>query len=295
MKHFLVLISCLLFISQTTFAQESTEIFSHRLGEYKISFLPESLGDAPKEILIGATPEMLERYAPYGSVPNSMSAFLVQSSGRNLLIDTGIGRKLVQNLKALGVHPEQVDVILLTHMHGDHIGGMLKDGKIVFPNAQVFIPKREYDYWMSDDEMNRVPENSRGGFMNARNVVQAYLNQINLFDPAEIDEGPDELIPGIKPVAAYGHTPGHTAFLIESGNSQFMVWGDLMHAMAIQMPYPDIAVTYDVNPELAIEYRKKIMAYLSRTRMPFGGMHLPFPGMAQLTESSAGGYVYKMF
>jgi glyoxylase-like metal-dependent hydrolase (beta-lactamase superfamily II) len=265
-------------------AQESLGVYSHKVGLFELILLAESQGQGNKSILIGATPEMLREYAPTGTFPNAMNAFLVKTPGQNILIDAGLGRKLVDNLQALNVAPGQVDVILITHMHGDHIGGLLRDGNVIFPQAEIYLPQPEYDYWMSD-----------GKFKQQQEVIAAYKTRLHLFKPNELDKESAPLLPGFTAYAAYGHTPGHTAFLLESGNEKMFVWGDVTHAMALQMPYPQVAVTYDVNPDDAIAARKQVLEYVTQHKIPIAGMHIAFPAMGTISKGKAGGYLFTPF
>ncbi|MCD7937206.1 MAG: MBL fold metallo-hydrolase [Tannerellaceae bacterium] len=295
MKNLILLLSLFLCGTLSVKSQKSMDIYSYQSGEFKIILLSEAQQNASPGILIGTTPEMLAKYVPGGTFPNAMNAFVVQGKGKNILIDTGLGIKLFENLKSVGLQPGDIDVILITHMHGDHIGGLIQNGEVMFPSVQLYIPQPEHDYWMSDDEMYQVPENSRMSFTNARNVIRQYGNRLHLFEPNKLEDITMEILPGIKPIAAYGHTPGHTVYLLESGNSRFLVWGDLTHAMAIQMPYPEIAVTYDVNPELAIESREAILKYVKDYRIPIAGMHIAFPGMGKIITGEEEGYKFIEF
>ncbi|MDR1623576.1 MAG: MBL fold metallo-hydrolase [Tannerellaceae bacterium] len=277
-------ISVCLALTNMVSAQESLGVYSHKVGLFELILLAESQGQGNKSILIGATPEMLREYAPTGTFPNAMNAFLVKTPGQNILIDAGLGRKLVDNLQALNVAPGQVDVILITHMHGDHIGGLLRDGNVIFPQAEIYLPQPEYDYWMSD-----------GKFKQQQEVIAAYKTRLHLFKPNELDKESAPLLPGFTAYAAYGHTPGHTAFLLESGNEKMFVWGDVTHAMALQMPYPQVAVTYDVNPDDAIAARKQVLEYVTQHKIPIAGMHIAFPAMGTISKGKAGGYLFTPF
>lgn len=261
-------------------AQNAENVFTYKAGLFEITLLSESQGQGNKGILIGATPEMLRKYAPEGTFPNGTNAFFVKTPDTNILVDAGFGRNLFANLHIIGISPEQVDVVLLTHMHGDHIGGMLRDGKPSFPNAEVYLAQPEHDYWVSE---------SRG--QQARDVIKAYKNKLHLFQPLEAGEKSTPLLAGIQGIAAYGHTPGHTAFLVESDKEKLLIWGDLTHAMAIQMPYPQVAVTYDVNPGDAIAYRKKLLEYIEKNKLSVAGMHIAFPGIGSIAkDATSGGY-----
>jgi glyoxylase-like metal-dependent hydrolase (beta-lactamase superfamily II) len=269
-------------ISGKIFAQNTENVFTYKVGLVEITLLSESQGQGNKSVLIDATPEMLQKYTSDGTFPNGTNAFFVKTPNTNILVDAGFGRNLFKNLQAIGITPDRVDVVLLTHMHGDHIGGMLQDGKPSFPNAEVYLAQPEYDYWIN---------NNRG--QQAQNVIEVYRNKLHLFQPIELDRQGAPLIPGILGIAAYGHTPGHTVFLVESNQAKLLIWGDLTHAMAIQMPYPQVAVTYDVNPKDAVTYRKKILEYVEKNKIPVAGMHIAFPGIGTVTkDESSGGYKF---
>jgi glyoxylase-like metal-dependent hydrolase (beta-lactamase superfamily II) len=271
-----------MFISLDMTAQNGTGVYTHHVGAFSITTLPESQGTGNTKILIGITPEMQEKYLPDGTFPNAVNAFLVKTPDRTILIDAGFGRKLFDHLEKLNTRPDQVDMILLTHMHGDHIGGLLRDGKKTFPNAELYISTVEHDYWMKEGKEAQV------------NVINAYKSKLKLFDAQALNEAAPDLIPGVKAFAAYGHTPGHTAFLFESNGGKLFVWGDLTHAMKIQMPCPEIAVTYDVDPVMATQSRREVLKYVSRHKIPIAGMHIAFPGMGEVVSGQEG-YIYKTF
>ena len=279
---------CIILIFSITvvmFAQENPNIYKYKVGALEVCLLSEGQGTGKSSIFVGATPEMIQKCVPDGTFPNSCNAFLIRMPGKTILVDTGYGRNLFDNLKSFGVAPEQVDAVLLTHMHGDHIGGMLKDGNVVFTKAELYIAKPEHDYWMSDEANNP----------NARKVIEAYQARLKLFQPAEIDAKPNSLFPGVQAVASFGHTPGHTSFMVVSGKEKLLIWGDLTHAMAIQMTYPQVAMTYDVNLDMAIAFRKKVLEHVAKNNIPIAGMHIAFPGMGKITKASVEGYTFIPF
>ncbi|MDR2498912.1 MAG: MBL fold metallo-hydrolase [Tannerellaceae bacterium] len=286
MKNCLILlvsITTLVNLPGLNLAQNSA-LFSRKVGQYTVTTLTESQGQGNKSLLIGTTPEILERYAPEGTFPNATHAYLVQSQGRNVLIDAGMG-KLTTNLEAAKIKPEQIDGILLTHCHGDHIGGMMKNETAVFPNAHVYLSQKEYEYWKTS---------TRGD--QARKVFEAYKDRLHIFEPATLGGSADPIIPGLKAFAAYGHTPGHIVYLLESGPEKLLIWGDLTHAMAVQMPCPQVALTYDVDPSEAIKSRKAVLEYVVKNKLPVAGMHIPLNGMGKVENDPAtGGYRFTAF
>jgi glyoxylase-like metal-dependent hydrolase (beta-lactamase superfamily II) len=280
MKNQIILLILIGMATISVQAQSNSPLFSENVGGYKVYLLSEGQQKGNTGILIGATPEMIAEQIPDGAFPNASNAFLIQTPDKNILVDTGFGRLLFDNLESIGLDAGQIDVVLITHMHGDHIGGLLKDGQAAFPNAELYIAQPEHDYW--------VNQNNAG----AINVIKAYEKQLNLFEPNELENIITPLLPGITPVAAYGHTPGHTVFLVESNEDKLLIWGDLTHAMAIQMPYPQVAVTYDVNPEEAVQSRKVILKYVAENKIPIAGMHIAYPAVGEIKSVCGKGYEF---
>ncbi len=282
-KSLLGLVSLFVMFLLADHASAQKDIITFDVGLFAITVLSEGQGQGNKGILIGATDEMLKQCMPDGTYPTATNVFLVETGDKTILFDAGYGKKLFDNLKAHGKSTEDIDIIVLTHMHGDHIGGLLRDGKKAFASAELYIPKPEHDYWMSDAAGGRATQ--------ARNVINGYKDKLHLFVPGDI-ENTQELLPGIRAVAAYGHTPGHSGYMLESDGSKLFIWGDLTHAMAIQMPYPEVTVAYDTNPEQAAESRQQLFKYLSKNDIQIAGMHIPFPAIGNILKRKDGGYYF---
>jgi glyoxylase-like metal-dependent hydrolase (beta-lactamase superfamily II) len=253
------------------------QIFTYRLGSFEVHMLVENTGPGRPSILLGISPAQLEQYAPGGNFQSETNTFLIRGGGRTVVVDTGFGGAIFEAMKKLGVNPADVDTVLITHLHGDHIGGLQKDGRALFPKAKVYLAKQERDYWIDG------PNNSA-----ARAALAPYGGRVETFLPGKIDSGPPELLPGIRAVAAFGHTPGHTLFLLESEGRKFLIWGDLMHAEKIQFPLPAISVSYDTDPAAAAASRREILGYVSRNNIPVGGMHLVYPAVGTVRAEGEG-------
>lgn len=195
-------------------------------------------------------------------VPASVSVFLVEKEGGYLLFDTGLGMPgsgLFPSLHSLGLAPEDIDCIFLTHFHGDHIGGMIGEGgEAVFPDADVYVPEVEYDEWMA------MPVEKKGQVVA---VMDCYEDRLHKFGYA------DRLPCGVKPVAAPGHTPGHTVYQI----GRLLVVGDLVHGAALQLVHPEICALYDMDPNQAAATRVSILDYARQGKFVMAGMHFPEP------------------
>jgi glyoxylase-like metal-dependent hydrolase (beta-lactamase superfamily II) len=274
MKNVLVGSLLLSAVAAGGFAADSS-VFSYTLGSFEIHMLVESRGQGNPSILINPDKAVLDRYLPGGNYESETNVFLIRAADRTILVDTGFGRAIMDSMKSLGTDPSQVDVILLTHMHGDHIGGLQRDGKALFPRARVYVATQERDFWVKPG----TP---------AAAALAPYEGRVETFLPGAVGTVIRELIPGIKAIAAFGHTPGHTAFELESEGKKFLVWGDLMHVQGIQFPVPDQSVSYDTDPLAAAASRKQILEYAVKNNIPIGGMHLVYPAVGTVSADGRG-------
>jgi glyoxylase-like metal-dependent hydrolase (beta-lactamase superfamily II) len=269
------------------------------LGDTEITTLSD--GTFPIEadkLLTDITPKQLDaalaRSYLMGPIETSVDAFLVNTGSKLVLIDTGAGvlfgptvGKLLGNLKASGYRPEQIDEIYITHMHGDHIGGLLLDGKIAFPNAVVRAAQQEADFWLSKSNMDAAPKDRKDAFEAAMNMLNPYI-AAGKFKPFN---GDTVLVPGVRAVAAPGHTPGHTLYVVESKGQKLELWGDLMHVAAVQFPNPAVTIRFDTDSVMAAAQRKKVFADAAAHGDWVAAAHLPFPGIGHL-RAAGSGYVF---
>ncbi len=262
-------------------------IYHYPLGNTKVALLSDGQNTADPSVLIGASEEILKEFVPTGKAGGAFNIFLLKLNGKNIMVDAGMGFHLVENLAKEGVSPEQVDVVLLTHMHGDHIGGLLKDGQRVFPNAELYISQKEVAYWTDKKLQASLPEGQQRGFEGAQAVVEAYKDKLHLFEPQAVEQM-QELLPGIKSIASYGHTPGHTCYLVEDGGSKLFIWGDLINFHPVQVPHPEIATRYDIDPVMAAESRAQLLKWVESQGIEVAGMHVPYPGMGKLSRTQRG-------
>jgi len=289
-KEFKILLMLILAAYQLN-AQDN--VIKFQVGSSTVTLLSEGQRTSNMNVLVGATEEMVKQAIPDGTYPSATNVFLVEFAGKVILIDAGLGKKTIENLELCKKKADQVDAIFLTHLHGDHIGSLVLDNVKSFPKAKLYLAKPEYDYYVNEEILKGLPENRRGDVMNMRKLFETYKDQLVIFTPNEIDNA-KELIPGLKGVAAYGHTPGHTGYLLESEGEKLLFWGDLTHAMAIQMPFPEVALAYDSDVPKAIETRKKLLSYLSENYIRVAGAHIQFPGIGSLRKSSSDGYIFNL-
>lgn len=224
----------------------------------------------------------------------SVNAYLVNTGTKLVLIDTGVNNgmgtvsALQDNLRAAGYRPEQVDEVYITHMHADHIAGLVLNGARAFPNATLRIDKADSDYWTSDANMKSAPDQFKGAFKTAMDIVKPYADAGKF----KAFEGETQLVPGVTGVPAHGHTPGHAIYRIESKGQTLILWGDLMHVAAVQFENPKVAITFDRDNAAAIAQREKAFAEAAQKRWMVGAAHLSFPGLGHIRPEGSG-YVFE--
>jgi glyoxylase-like metal-dependent hydrolase (beta-lactamase superfamily II) len=270
------------------------------LGDFEITALSDGTTSLPlAKILTGTTPVKIEKTLALNHLKDpaetSVNAYLVNTGSKLVLIDTGAANlfgptlgNMLSNLKAAGYAPEQIDEVYITHLHPDHVGGLMNGDKPAFPNAVVRADQHDADFWLSKTQMQKAPQEAQKFFENAMTSLNPYI-MAGKFKPIIAHTGADvELVPGIKAVASYGHTPGHSFYSIESQRQKMVIWGDLMHAAAIQFPNPSISIQFDTDSKSAATQRKKAYADAAKNGYLVGIAHVSFPGVGYLKSASLG-------
>lgn len=248
------------------FTALSTETRTLEVGDVKVTWIQDRAATQSASLFPQAPASLIDSLGLRGGIPSSMSVFLVESKGMRILFDTGLGGKdsrLLHLLSLMGLTPADISFIYLTHLHGDHIGGLMQGGRAVFPTAQVFVAKQEFRGWM------RMPAEKKA---QVEKMAKAYRLNLHFFDFGDY-------LPGdVKTIDASGHTPGHTAFRV----GDLLIVGDIIHGAALQLADLDLCPTYDMEPAEARAARKRILQYARMNNLVVAGMHLPAPGFMKL-------------
>lgn len=273
--------------------------FRLMIGDYEVTALNDGFSHlSPKRLLNisqqSAAQQLHQHFIESkNGVTNPFNAYLINTGKALVLIDSGAGDcfgsesgHLLENLRASGYQPEQIDAVLITHMHSDHLCGVSRNGRRVFPNATLYLPKAEQAYWLSDKQLATANADNKGFFLAARKAVAPYqaAKRIKIFTRGET------LFPGIKSLATSGHTPGHTSYRVSSNHQSLMVLGDILHMYAIQLPHPDVAINFDYDSKQAVKTRKQLLRELAQSRSYVAGEHIPFPGIGHIATLKEGGY-----
>lgn len=190
----------------------------------------------------------------------------------------------MDNLRAAGYATADIDTILLTHLHPDHACGINDGGRAVFPNAVVYVEKRDADYWLSPKVTAAAPDDAKAMFRMSQESVAPYAQagKLRVFNIGDV------LFDGMQVVPTPGHTPGHASYLFGSDGSAILIWGDIVHSHAVQFQRPEVSLEFDSDQRQAVQTRKDVFARAVRQKFWVGGAHLPFPGMGHVIAEGNG-------
>ena len=267
-------------------------VHHRRVGEVVVTALSDGFLDGSMAVLrnideADAARMLREAFRP---VPRrtSVNCFAIRSAGRTALVDCGCGPasqasagRLFENLAAAGIAPDSVDTVLLTHMHPDHSNALADgEGHARFPAATLVMHAAELAYWTDDAQVAVAAQTGRGVpyFAAARAQMAPYRDRIRTFG------GEEAVFPGVTAMPLPGHTPGHSGYRIASGDEELLVWGDIVHLPEVQIPRPEVAIQFDVDPDRAIATRRAILEQVTAEGRLVAGMHLHFPGYAHVVR-----------
>lgn len=252
-----------------------------KLGAFEVTTILGGESMSPDPIAtfgLGAEPAEFQALAAENFIPadrsgGSFTPILVRTPDALLLFDTGMFPEINAASMALaGITPQEVTHVVLTHMHPDHISGLMQGATPSFPNAELIVPKAENDYW-------------------AANASEAYNSHVAplIGKARQIGDG-DEVVPGIRAEAAYGHTPGHTTYLVESDGQKLLISGDSFNHYVFSVQRPAWHVRFDVDKDAGAATRAKVLARLAKEKIPFIGYHMPFPALGFIAPNGEGSF-----
>lgn len=265
------------------------------LGDFEVTALNDGTINLPVQQLLHEKPAKVEKALKenFLTIPpeTSVNAYLINTGSKLVLIDTGAGAlfgptlgRLQANLKAAGYTPEQVDEIYITHLHGDHVGGIVASGAAAFPNAVIRADKDDAAHWLSKEKLEAAPADQKGSFEGPMMALEPYIkaDRFKTFDAGS------ELVPGVRNYPTHGHTPGHTSYLVESKGQKLVVIGDLIHVGSVQLPDPQVTIQFDTDSKVARTQRLKVFSEAAKEGTLVGAAHIQFPGLGHLKSAGKG-------
>jgi glyoxylase-like metal-dependent hydrolase (beta-lactamase superfamily II) len=292
-------------LATTTTAQAAAPVagkagsafYRHKIGDIEVTQLSDGTASFPlADTFVRNVPKdqvekaLAASYLPTDKMTVFFNPMMLNTGGKLVLIDTGNAPNpngpvgLTQsNMIASGVDPKNIDLVVISHFHGDHIAGLRNaDGSLAYPNAEVKVPAAEYAFWMSDENMNKAPDAMKGAFQLVRKVFGDMGSRLTQY---EMDK---EVAPGLTPFATLGHTPGHTSFALQSGKDRLLIQSDVTNNPALFVRNPGWHVMYDMNPQQAEETRRRFFDRASADRTLIAGFHYPFPCLGYVEKEDTG-------
>ena len=276
---------------------QAPQFYRFPIGEFQATVVtdgPLPLGE-PSSSMKGMTKDeigkaLTDNFLPTGGITLEQNLIVLNTGKRLALFDTGMGTsklfgpttgKLLASLKAAGIQPGQIDDVICSHAHIDHIGGLADaKGRRFFPNATVHISKTDHDFWT--DEKNIGPGASKEFVAHARQNLMPYKNRIKF-----IEDGKD-VISGVQAMSVPGHTMGHTIFIIKSGAKSLVYTADITHHQILLTEKPRTEFAYDTDPKLAVQSRLKTFDMIASQKLPMLAYHFPWPGYGHLAKQGDG-------
>ncbi|SHN36107.1 MBL fold metallo-hydrolase [Chitinophaga sp. CF418] len=299
---FCIMMGVALYYVPVTFAQDTAKVLpqpgSYHMMLGDVGIIAFSDGSIPQDLnklLTNTQPGEIKKLTELNFqtpiAEASVNAYLIKTNGKLILVDAGTSAlygptlgHLPRNMIRAGYKPEQIDAVLVTHIHTDHTGGLMDGDKMVFPNADIYVSKKEADYWLSDESYAKAPARLKPYFDQARLKMLPYVKA----GKVKTYEYGKELFPGILPVASAGHTPGHSFYQVNSKREKILFWGDIMHSAAVQFADPDVTIVYDVDPAAAAQARKKAYEDAAKGKYWIAADHVSFPGIGHIRKREKG-------
>jgi glyoxylase-like metal-dependent hydrolase (beta-lactamase superfamily II) len=275
--------------------KQAAGVYRYKLGDYEMTALYDGIWNraidekfVPNVAFAEVQKTLANSFLPTDKLPIPFTVLLVNTGTRLILLDTGTAGQfpggtsgsLIENLAAGGIAPAAIDAIVISHFHPDHINGIkTKDDELVFPNAEILVPAPEWDYWMDDARLSTAPQALKGYFLNVRRVFKNV--KVTQYQPGK------EVAPGITSIAAYGHTPGHTAFAVASGSQSMLVLSDVTNHPWLFLRHPEWQASFDMDGAMAVDTRRRLLDQAAADKMLVQGYHFPFPACGHVTKSGA--------
>lgn len=303
MKMILTLIAALLFSNPPVAAAQTDPLneqapgyYRMELGKLRITAVSDGTVTIPlNTLLINISPEKLRQSmaneAMTPQAETSINAYVIDDGKKRILVDTGAGElfgsdggHLLKNLAAAGYPAESIDAVLLTHIHADHSAGVSRAGKPAFLAADVYVDKRDADFWLNPANINQVEADEAHTFAESEKTLRPVINAGRL----KTFQAPATLINGIRAESTAGHTPGSVLYRVESEGQTLVLWGDIIHAKAVQLPDPHVAIHFDVDSKKAIATRERVLKQAADQGYWVAAAHISFPGLGHVKREGSG-------
>lgn len=282
--------------------KQAPGVYRYKVGTHQVTVVtdgsrafPLTEGYVTNAPLADVKKALEAAYLPTDKMIHHYSPIVVNTGSKLIVIDTGLGAgafkqtkgvlgQFQTNLAAAGIDVKDIDMVVISHFHGDHVNGLIdENSKLAFPNAEVLVPAAEWKFWMDDGEMSRASKGRMEDlFKSNRRVFDALGRKVTPYDWDK------ELAPGLMPIATLGHCIGHTSFILSSGNAKVFIQSDVTNNPDLFVRHPQWSANFDQDGPMAIATRRTVYDMLVTDKMLVQGFHYPFPGLAHVEKADAG-------
>ncbi len=277
--------------------KQAPGFYRFKVGDFEVTALHDGVATAPlapgriPNVPVEEVKKVMEsQFMPVEPTVNHFTQMTINTGSKLILIDAGFANngapttgQLAANMAAAGIDPKQIDTVLVSHFHPDHIHGLrAKEGAATYPNAEIVVPTVEWDFWMDDARMNNAPEGMRPAFGVTRRVFAPVAKDVRRFEWGK------EAAPGVTAIKSDGHTVGHTSFVVSSGGKSLLVVGDACNDPRLFARNPEWHLGFDVDKPLAVATRKRLLDMASAERMQLSFYHAAFPSTGHVAKAGAG-------
>lgn len=268
--------------------------YRRKIGNAEVTALLDGYLDISHNFWVGIEEKELKQSINSAFLPDNghirigITSYLVNTGERLILVDSGsadlfgpTAGKFFATLSHAGYSPDQIDDILITHMHPDHISALTDGKNATFKNAALHVNEDELNFWASESNQASAPDNAKSWYSAAINVKEAYKDRLNVF------RGEPELLTGVSAMALPGHTPGQTGYRFSSGGEELLIWGDACGVASVQFQHPDAGLVFDVDGETGKKTRARLLDMTAKERILIASAHCPFPSFGYVDRSGS--------
>jgi glyoxylase-like metal-dependent hydrolase (beta-lactamase superfamily II) len=273
-----------LFVFSSVIKADAREFYTMNIGDISVTAILDTTFEMNGGLIKNGNADTIKKYLPDGKLAAPVNVYIVKTKKQTILVDAGTGARLIPNMTTAGFSPDSINLVLITHAHYDHVGGLVKDGKPLFPNATIMLSANEKTLY-EDKAVESLAADVKPYFMPGNQMCKVYGSKVQTFNYGA------KVADGIVSVDLHGHTAGQSGYMIESKGQKLLIAGDFLHIAPVQLVHPEYSLAFDADINQAVKTRKMVLEKVAKEKILVAGMHIQFPGIGKITKGNEG-YVF---